>query len=177
MAATNADGHYRFEGLCARDYKVVVDGSTLPAGVIPTNQMVGDPSQDSNGSPAMVTLESDDDVDLTIDFGFCEIIEDCEECDGKVTDLTLKNNGPEALIRVEQKKNNIVVFEEVVGNGAMFSFSGVDKKDTLILQRYKSSRNSRCARCGRQPRGWRPCGPTAAAVPGNTPKSSSRNWP
>ena len=79
----------------------------------------------------MVTLESDHHVDLTIYFGSCEIIEHCEECDGKVTNLTLKNNGPESLIRVEQNKNNIVVFEEVVRNGDTFSFSGVNKKGTL----------------------------------------------
>jgi hypothetical protein len=60
------------------------------------------------------------------------IIEHCEECDGKVTNLTLKNNGPESLIRVEQNKNNIVVFEEVVRNGDTFSFSGVNKPYSCI---------------------------------------------
>ena len=50
LVATNADGQFRFEGLCAGDYKVVVDASMLSAGVMPTNQMVGDPSQDSNAA-------------------------------------------------------------------------------------------------------------------------------
>ncbi|WP_026810874.1 DUF7467 domain-containing protein [Arenibacter latericius] len=56
---------------------------------------------------------------------------DCGECEGKVTKLTLQNNGIDANIKVVQKKDDLVVFDEFVSSGAQFSFSGVDKKGTL----------------------------------------------
>ena len=57
--------------------------------------------------------------------------DECRECDGKVTELTLKYNGTvEAAIRVEQKKGE-VVFDGVVQPGGEFTFSGMDKKGTL----------------------------------------------
>ena len=52
------------------------------------------------------------------------------ECDGKVTDLVLKNLGADALVRVDQKKDG-TVFEDFVPAGGEFSFSGTDKKGTL----------------------------------------------
>ena len=52
------------------------------------------------------------------------------ECDGKVTDLVMKNLGGDAQVRVEQKKEG-TVFDDFVPAGGEFSFSGTDKKDTL----------------------------------------------
>ena len=52
------------------------------------------------------------------------------ECDGKVTDLVLKNLGAGAQVRVDQKKDG-TVFNDFVPAGGEFSFSGTDKKDTL----------------------------------------------
>jgi len=52
------------------------------------------------------------------------------ECDGKVTDLVLKNLGADAQVRVDQKKDG-TVFDDFVPTGGEFSFSGTDKKDTL----------------------------------------------
>ena len=63
-----------------------------------------------------------------------QVVEECAECDGKVTQLTLSYNGSvvDALIRVEQKgKNGGVVFEDIVQPGAEFTFSGIDKNGTL----------------------------------------------
>jgi hypothetical protein len=70
--ATDSDGFYRFTALCRGDYVVEVDASTLPAGVVPTlSNQGGDPTQDSNGSPASVSLADDFFAeDLTIDFGY-----------------------------------------------------------------------------------------------------------
>ncbi len=62
------DGYYKFSDLCAGDYTVEV---LTPAGFVPAPSLVGDPADDSNGSPAGVTLPADDSMDLTIDFGYC----------------------------------------------------------------------------------------------------------
>lgn len=67
LATTDASGHYLFSNLCPGDYTVTVNGSTLPAGFVPTTALVPPPATDSNGSPAAVTLSGSD---LTIDFGF-----------------------------------------------------------------------------------------------------------
>jgi hypothetical protein len=53
------------------------------------------------------------------------------ECDGKVTDLVLKNLGAGAQVRVDQKKDDVTVFDGVVPAGGEFSFSGTDKHGTL----------------------------------------------
>jgi hypothetical protein len=53
------------------------------------------------------------------------------ECDGKVTDLVLKNLGGDAQVRVDQKKDDVTVFDDFVPAGGEFSFSGTDKKGTL----------------------------------------------
>ena len=52
------------------------------------------------------------------------------ECDGKVTDLVLKNLGADAQVRVDQKKDG-TVFDDFVPTGGEFSFTGTDKKGTL----------------------------------------------
>ncbi len=66
---TDANGYYLFSGLVAGDYTVTVG---TPAGYNPSpSNQGGDPTKDSNGSPASVTITNAD--DLTIDFGFVYI--------------------------------------------------------------------------------------------------------
>jgi hypothetical protein len=66
------NGYYQFGGLCAGNYTVVVDTSTLPAGSIPAACTVGsDRTIDNNCSPAVVNLPTDNTSDQTIDFGYC----------------------------------------------------------------------------------------------------------
>jgi len=62
-------GYYQFTGLCAGDYFVEV---VTPPGFSPTTSNApGSTSvNDSNGSPAPVTLPADNSSDQTIDFGF-----------------------------------------------------------------------------------------------------------
>ena len=88
---TDADGYYLFTGLCAGDYTVEVDESTLPDGYYasPSQQDCADPStaNDSNGSPADVTLTTDHSEDLTIDFGYCT------PCDGRIGDFVWLDGG------------------------------------------------------------------------------------
>jgi len=68
---TDQNGFYLFSGLCAGDYAVAVDQTTVPSGFVPTvcnNQAgVGD---NSNCSPSPVNLPTDNSSDLTIDFGY-----------------------------------------------------------------------------------------------------------
>jgi cysteine-rich repeat protein len=52
----------------------------------------------------------------------------CNKCDGKVTTLTMQYNGSHAaFVKVVQKKNSKVLFNQVVSPGAQFSFTGQDK--------------------------------------------------
>ncbi len=62
----------------------------------------------------------------------CAVINsDCEECDGKVTDLTMLYIGDEyATIKVEQKRHK-VVFENDVESYGEFSFNGTERDGTL----------------------------------------------
>ena len=62
----------------------------------------------------------------------CQDIE-CGDCDGKVTDLTLRYTGStvDANIMVKQKKDGKIVFNNTVQPGEEFSFEGEDKKGTL----------------------------------------------
>ena len=65
---TNGSGAYLFSGLSAGSYSVTV---STPSGYTPSPSLQGgDPTKDSNGSPASVTLATNDSNDLTIDFGY-----------------------------------------------------------------------------------------------------------
>jgi hypothetical protein len=70
---TDADGFYEFDGLCAGDYQIEIDETTVPAGLTETlpNQG-GDDELDSDFVNGMVcmNLPTDDAVDLSIDGGF-----------------------------------------------------------------------------------------------------------
>ena len=63
---------------------------------------------------------------------------DCGDCEGKVTNLTMTYDGDtDALITVKQKKDNVIVFNETVAAGEEFSFVGTDK-GTLGTEIYLS---------------------------------------
>ncbi|HEY3827207.1 MAG TPA: SdrD B-like domain-containing protein, partial [Bryobacteraceae bacterium] len=72
VTANGHDGYYQFTGLAAGTYTVVLDSTTLPPGYTPTtsNAPGSTAANDSNGSPATVTLATNSSVDETIDFGF-----------------------------------------------------------------------------------------------------------
>ena len=68
---TDGTGGYQFTGLCAGNYTVTVT-SGVPADYTQTlTGQGGDPTLDSNGSPALVTLPTDFGTDLTIDLASC----------------------------------------------------------------------------------------------------------
>jgi len=63
------------------------------------------------------------------------LCEDCSECDGKVTELTLKYNGEESVeVKVIQKKNCEKIFEGTVEAGGTFTFNGMDKQGTMSTE-------------------------------------------
>jgi SdrD B-like domain len=69
---SNSDGLYQFTGICADTYTVIVDATTLPAGVAPSPASPpasGTVDTDSNISPASVVVASNS-IDLSIDFGY-----------------------------------------------------------------------------------------------------------
>jgi len=51
----------------------------------------------------------------------------CGECEGKVTSLTLRNDGPSAQVEVTDKKGRHVLFSGVVPLGGTFTFEGKKK--------------------------------------------------
>ncbi len=67
----------------------------------------------------------------------CAVPEDvngCDECEGKVTELTLRYRGAEeAFVQVTQKDGDeeVVVFEGFVQRGEPFTFEGADKNGTF----------------------------------------------
>jgi len=126
---TGSDGRYEFGGLCPGEYMVRVEAP--PAGYFAT-QVGNDTdffeidSDDHFGTMVSLTIGNPD--DLTIDFGYCLL--ECQECDGKVTELTLKYSGPTATIKVVQKSNT-TVYDATVPSGGSFTFFGMDNNGTL----------------------------------------------
>jgi len=58
-------------------------------------------------------------------------VDECGDCDGKVTELTLQYTGDSAtFVTVEQKREG-VIFEGTVSPDEVFTIFGVDKKGTL----------------------------------------------
>ncbi len=72
VTANGNDGYYQFTGLAAGTYTVVVDSTTLPPSYTPTtsNAAGSITANDSNGSPATVTLATNSSTDESIDFGY-----------------------------------------------------------------------------------------------------------
>ena len=63
-------GYYLFDGLEAGVYTVSYNTATLPAGFVATNSDAGADNVDSDVNGVAVTLDTNTDSDLTIDFGF-----------------------------------------------------------------------------------------------------------
>jgi len=130
----NQHGYYQFTGLCAGSYTVQ---ATTPAGFVPSTSFLGgDTTKDSNGSPASVTLSTDNSVDTTIDFGFNA------PCSGTVGDFVwndLNRNGIQdanepgidgATVRIFDAANNQVGltttgFDSVTQLHGKYQFSGL----------------------------------------------------
>jgi len=132
---TDADGYYMFCELDAGDYNVHF---VLPDGYVfsPMN-MGGDPEMDSDADPAtgltVCTTLDPGENDMTWDAGMYIPEVDCDECDGKITELTMRYLGDTSgYIEVLTKgKDSEVIFEGTVGPNEEFSFVGNDKNGTM----------------------------------------------
>ncbi|MBT0895760.1 hypothetical protein KI811_18305, partial [Geobacter hydrogenophilus] len=133
LGPLNQHGYYQFTGLCAGDYQVVVDATTLPVGFMPTMSDVGpDRTVDSNGSPALVTLPTDTSSDQTIDFGYVS------PCTGSIGDFVwldmnrdgIQNDGPNAgingvTVRLYNDTLTTVLATTTSGPNGYYQFSGL----------------------------------------------------
>lgn len=71
VTTTDANGNYAFFGRCADSYTVGVDESTLPANYVAAPCNVGsDDTLDNDCSPITIVLETDDEQETSVDFGF-----------------------------------------------------------------------------------------------------------
>ena len=130
---TDENGNYMFTGLCEGEYAVGVDNSSLDFDLGPAVCDVGnDSTVDSECGPECVMIFEADTVtgelqDLTIDWGF----RDCGDCDGKADALSLlyTGTGP-AFVEIVQH-NGPTVYADVVENGDILSFFGMDNQDTF----------------------------------------------
>ncbi len=136
---TNAIGEYLFDGLLPGDYYVVF---TLPAGYLFSPRDQGDDdAQDSDADPTtgrtVCTKLDEGEADMTWDAGIYEEPVEYGECDGKVTQLTLRYNGSivNAHIVVKQHKGE-VVFDGIVQPGGQFTFYGMDRHGTFGPETY-----------------------------------------
>src|SRR5579871_1838006 len=125
------DGYYQFTGLKAGTYSVVVDNTTLPSGYTPTqsNAPGSTTANDSNGSPATVTLATNVSVDETIDFGYLS------PCAGVIGDFVwndLNHNGiqdagepgiPGVTVNLYDS-NHIFIFSTTTDSNGNYQFTG-----------------------------------------------------
>jgi hypothetical protein len=123
-------GAYLFEGRCAGTYRVALDTSTLPPGVLASPTLQGnDRSLDSNPNPTTVLLPDGHTEIRTIDFGF--FARGCSLCEGKVTELDVRYTGPVAnpTIEVTSKQSGKgvgVVVTSLGGNVYRFTAAAGD---------------------------------------------------
>ncbi len=67
---SNRTGYYSFQGLCAGNYMIAVDTSTLPEGMVPTKIYQGENSTIDSDYPYRLLIAIKKNKNITIDFGF-----------------------------------------------------------------------------------------------------------
>ena len=88
-----------------------------------------------DGTDVPMTEVPVSDVNMTLNMAALKSGSDneCDNCDGKVTELTFKYKGntQNAYVVIFQKKENDAIFEGTVNPNENFTFSGIDKKGTM----------------------------------------------
>ncbi len=127
---TDGNGFYLFEDLAVGTYRVTVLGSNFAAGAAldgAAQTFDFDAFQPGGALDNQTTVDIPDTGGFDFrdaDFGYFRA---CGECDGKVSELTLRYLGSAvAFVEVIQKKDNVLLFSANLGPGATFSFVGQD---------------------------------------------------
>uniref|UniRef100_UPI0027B9FE8F SdrD B-like domain-containing protein n=1 Tax=Geobacter sp. TaxID=46610 RepID=UPI0027B9FE8F len=137
---TGPNGFYQFTGLCAGSYTVEVDETTLPPGLLPTPKNVpgSTPENDSNGSPAAVTLTTDTSVDMTIDFGYLS------PCTGSIGDFVWDDNSqngiqdggepgiPAVRVYLKNPLDNSILATSITNGSGIYTFTGLCQGDYKV---------------------------------------------
>ena len=135
---TNANGFYEFSGLCAGDYRVEADESTLPPGYVASPALAGeDPTVDSNINGSVITLDVDNDVDVTFDLGFNS------PCAGSIGDYIwfdenrngIQDAGEAGISGVVvnlKDSNNAVIATATTNADGLYEFSGLCAGDYKV---------------------------------------------
>jgi hypothetical protein len=164
---TGPNGFYQFGGLCAGNYSVVVDETTLPPGLQPSPTLQGgDTAKDSNPNPAPVNLPADNASDQTIDFGYNAI------CTGKIGDfvwLDANLNGIQDVgeagvagvtVELRRASDNFLLATSITDANGKYLFDGLCAGDYRVNYI--------------PPSGYSPTEPNA---PGSTPANDSNPNP
>jgi len=135
---TDAAGLYLFDLLPAGDYRV---GFVVPEGYEVSPMNVGiDDEIDSDADPvtgltACVSLTTGE-VNLSVDAGlFMPVVEECNPCDGKVSELTLRYDGTAAtFLQIYDDKNpnaDKLMFEGMVDPGEEIVIYGTRREGEM----------------------------------------------
>jgi len=154
VRTTDADGYYEFAQLCAGDYAVQVDASSLDASLSPTSTGIGSADLDSDGiAPVWLNLPSNAAHDLSLDFGYqasgCMLRLDTEchplslesvqfDCEKPVSTLSLIWRGDQSIrIVAYLGDENKPVLTEIdrVAPGERVEISGYDDAPNDVMWR------------------------------------------
>ena len=145
--STDMDGYYIFENLTPGGY--IVEFELVNGYYFSTADQGDDDSLDSDadiisGLTSCITLEPGEN-NMTVDAGMVFDYEECSECDGKVTELTLQYNGDKTvLVSVYQKKSTTPIFTGELNPEDVFTIVGNDKHGTLGTEIYIYTLYTKC---------------------------------
>lgn len=138
---TNGNGLYQFVGLCAGQYTVKVDSTTVPAGMVATSPRSsnGDdlvPNDSNEPTGTSVTLAANNTSNQTVDFGYYT------PCTGSIGDYAwndLNHNGLQdggepgiAGVTLELYQGGSLMATTVTNAGGLYLFSGLCAGDYLV---------------------------------------------
>lgn len=136
--STDANGEYGFLDLPPGNYTVQV---VPPAGYALTLQDQGDDEFDSDAdSTGLMTCTQlvGGEVDPSWDAGLVKLPEEvlCGECEGKVSQLTLRYDGPSSaqIVVATTRPDALVAFQNIVNPGESFVVNGIDRHGTLGVE-------------------------------------------
>jgi hypothetical protein len=139
VTSNGHNGYYQFTGLSAGTYTVVVDASTIPQNYTPTtsNAAGSTIANDSNGSPATVSLATNSSVDESIDFGYVS------PCAGSIGDFVWNDQNQNGIQDLGEPgipgvsvflrtSDNSLMLSTVTDNNGAYHFTGLCPATYLV---------------------------------------------